>query len=347
MECRHSSLQMKAVAKNTVGAVIFTLVGLMSVVSSATTLRRNTNKGCDEQRLQQALSAISNKDYERACDELERLAQPKCDLASAAMLLIADSHCRAGLSLDLAQAEDGYYRWVEMFPNSDLVPPVLKKLAELHLRQLGGRDGSRHLAQANRVLQKIQTLRESHSESDDDAIMVGWLAITEEMLADHESKIARYYVDVACFQLAAAKGRCEIVLQKYPKYSGIDNVLWYLGQADEAIAQTEESENNISEAVTAYKKIVSEHPDSEFRDKAVERLKCLGSDIPETDSAVSDEFRERSSKVKGLLANFESSLRATPRRGIILDENDTVDNAFLNRAIQKAAYDHVTTREQK
>lgn len=334
---------MKTSVQRQVGLVVFLSIGSMAVVSTAGPLRRNPspNKSCDEQVLRQALRSIGEKDYEGARVELERLARPKCSLASAAILLIADSHYCGGLSLDLAHAEEGYYRWVEMFPDDELAPVVLRKIAELHLRQLISRDGSRHLVLANRVLQRIS---DSQLESEDNAIRPEWIAITEELLADHELKIAKFYLDIRDAPVAA-KARCQVAVQKYPRFTHIDNVLWYLGQADENLAQTEEWETNINEAVVSYKKIVSEHGDSEFRERAVERLKNFGIDIPDTDPEITKAFRERSSKLTALQSDFEA-LKQTTRRGVILDDNDRPNDVILKRVLRTAGIDGGSARQK-
>ena len=106
-------------------------------------------------------------------------------------------------------------------------------------------------------------------------------------------------------------------------------------QAEEGLAQTEEREDNINDAVAAHQRIAREHADSEYRDRAVERLKYLGCDVPEPDPEVNAKLRERTLKAKSILTDINGYVLGITRRGVLLNEEDEVASDDLNRILKE------------
>lgn len=77
--------------------------------------------------------------------------------------------------------------------------------------------------------------------------------VTEELRAEHDLKVARFYIEIR-ESPTGAKLRCEEILGKTPRFSKTDSALWFLAQADEILAQTEDREDNLNEAIAAYKR---------------------------------------------------------------------------------------------
>ncbi len=277
----------------------------------------------NEETFQNALTEIRVKDYEQGRHLLKKLVIRKCPLACAAMLLIADSYYREGGSRNLAEAESGYTRWLDLFPEQELAPLVMKKTAEAYLRELNGRDGSNHLALADRTLTKLQEL---YPQFGADPQVQEYVMVTQELRAQHELKVARFYLEMR-ESPTAAKMRCLEIVTKLPKFSGMDDALWLLAQADEQLAQSGGWEENTNEAITCYERIVREHFDSEYLDRALERLRYFGREAPEPDPEINAAFRERAAQVKRMLVNgyvFDIS-----PAGVFLNEEDEVDNDAL------------------
>jgi hypothetical protein len=248
----------------------------------------------------------------------------------AAMLLIADSYYREGGSRNLAKAEREYARWLELFPEAELAPLVMKQMADVHLSQLNGRNGADHILLAERALLKLQHL---YPQFSDDPSVQEYVMVTQELSAEHHLKIARFYIEVR-ESLEAAKMRCLEILKKQPGFTKIDIALWYLAQAEEGLAQTEEPEDNINGAIASYERIAREHAESEYRDRAIERLKYFGRDVPAPDPKINAKLRERASLVGRILTDInEYVLRVSPR-AVLLDEEDEVESDGLNKILK-------------
>jgi len=290
------------------------------------------NKDCNEEVFQNALNELRSKDYEQGRRLLTKLVGRKCSLAPAAMLLIADAYYREGGSRNLAEAEQEYARWLELFPEQDLAPLVMKKTVEVHLRELNGRDGSNHLESAYRALLKLQ---ESYPLFSADAGVQEYEMVTEELRAEHNLKVARYYLEVR-ESPTAAKMRCQEILRKTIRFSKTDSALWYLAQADEILAQTEDREDNLNEAIAAYRRIVSEYAAGEHRDRAIERMRFLGEDPPEPNPRIIAWGQERAAKARSILADIDGYVLGISRRGILLNEEDEAEAGVLNEILKEA-----------
>jgi outer membrane assembly lipoprotein YfiO len=315
------------------------VLGAAHGVSAAGSLHQSTweSKYCNYDVLQRAANEIRRKDYEQGRRLLKKVASSECSLMSAALLLIADTHYRESGSLHLEKASEEYTRWLGLFPEHEFAPLVMKKIIEIHMRQLNGRGGDNHIALAYRALLKIQ---DSYPQYRDDPEVQEYLMVTQELLADHNLKVARFYLDVR-ESAQAAMARCLEVITKYPSFSRTDTALWYLAQADEVLAQTEDGEDNIAKAIASYQRIAREHSDSEYRDRAIERLTLLGQPVPEPDQEINTRFRERASKIKSILVN--GYVLSISQRGVLLDEEDDVERDGLNRVLNQVSTPSAST----
>src|SRR4030095_9436539 len=151
------------------------------------------NSQCGEGVIHSALNEIRHKDYEQGRLLLKDLVVRECSLMPAAMLLIADCYYREGGPGGFANAEGEYAHWLEFFPQQELAPLVMKKIAEVHLRQIDGPNGVAHAAMANSSLLKLQ---QQYSQYSVDPTVQEYRRITEELLAEHQLKMARFYLDV-------------------------------------------------------------------------------------------------------------------------------------------------------
>ena len=310
------------------------VIGAANAASAAGSLHLESweNNDCNEEVFQSALNEIRHKNYEQGRLLLKKLVNRKCSLMPVAMLLIADSSYREGGSRCLGEAHGEYTRWLGLFPERELAPLVMKKLAEVHLRQLNRRDDV-HSSLANKTLLRLQDLCPQFSV---DPGVQEYIMVTQELHAEHQLKVARFYLDVR-ESAQVAKMRCLEILEKSPRFTKMDIALWYLAQADEGLAQTEEWEDNINEAIASYQRLAREHADSEYRERAIERLKYFGRDVPEPDPEVNATRRERASKVRSILADIDAYVLGISRRGVLLNEEDDVESDELSRMLKETS----------
>jgi outer membrane protein assembly factor BamD (BamD/ComL family) len=81
----------------------------------------------------------------------------------------------------------------------------------------------------------------------------------------------------------ASLARCEEIIAGNPNYSRIDEVLWFAGMSNLYLAQkkgkqepTLTTEQHFEQARKYLSQLVSDYPDSKFREKAEEELRKLG-----------------------------------------------------------------------
>ncbi len=279
------------------------------------------NEACNEEEILNAVNLIKEQHYRQGRRRLKRLVASKCSLMPVARLLIADCYYREGGSYNLAKAEVEYMNWLQLFPDHNLTPFVMQKVVEIHLRQV--LNNARHLWLANKILLKLQ---DSYPQFRDDPIVQEYHMVVEELLAEHDLKVAKFYLEVR-ESPEAAKARCMNIIEKWPGFSRLDVALWYL-------AQVEEAEANSNDFVEYYKRIVREYASSEYGNEAIAKLKHLGANVPEPDLEFNAKSRERLSKVSGILADIDAYARSITRRGIILDEKVEIEEYRYKLALQ-------------
>jgi tetratricopeptide (TPR) repeat protein len=85
-----------------------------------------------------------------------------------------------------------------------------------------------------------------------------------EVTAKHSLEVARYYLTRRkAYQ--GALDRLQEIIQTYPEFSKIDEVIYLAGEADVKLGRTDD-------ASKMYQKLIKESPDSELVKKARERL---------------------------------------------------------------------------
>jgi outer membrane protein assembly factor BamD (BamD/ComL family) len=88
-----------------------------------------------------------------------------------------------------------------------------------------------------------------------------------ETHAKHDLSVARWYMD-SRKAYAGARDRLKGIVDSYPEFSRVHEALFYLGQADEKLANNEE-------AASCYRKLIKDFPGSEYVKKAKDRLAVL------------------------------------------------------------------------
>ncbi|GIU81650.1 MAG: outer membrane protein assembly factor BamD [Acidobacteria bacterium] len=195
-----------------------------------------------------------------------------------AKLAIADSFYLEGTSSALIQAAAAYQEWLTFFPTHPLACRVLLKIAESEMRQIGLPD--RDITRAKRAEQRLKAFYQQCSDSPLKPEVDKRLEEVQNNLGLHNLGIANYYYNLSVKQgkggLKGAQSRYREILEKYPKFAYMDEVLYKL-------AVTYQIEEETDEAAKYFQRLVREYPNSEYVEKAKEQLQLMGASIPEPD----------------------------------------------------------------
>lgn len=242
------------------------------------------------------LFAMATKEVRKGRYEVGRLlyqtiitTYPDSPFLPMAKLAIADSFYLEGGSSSLIQAAASYQDWLTFFPTHYLSDRVLLKVAESQMRRIlrPGNDPTPARIAEQRLKAHLQQYPKSELRKD----VEDRLKEVQENLADYTRQIADFYYDKAINQdkqgLKGAQNRYREIIDKFPNYSRNDIVLFRVG-----VTYMREEEND--EAAKYFQRVVRRFPWSEYKENAIEQLKIIGAEIPETDpDAVDSKAPER------------------------------------------------------
>lgn len=246
---------------------------------------------------ERSLEDVKNKRFEVARLTLQTLLNtyPDSDYLDRAKLAIADSWYEQGGTTGLAHAEIEYKDFITFFPNSPHTAYAQYRAAMCHYRQLEKPDRDRtHTLRAER---EFQLLLKNFSDSEYAADGAIRLKEAQEVLAESEYRVGRFYFIKQSYRAAAA--RLEDLLAKYPNYSKRDEALWMTARSFDIMGLP-----NPERAALYYTRLVEHHPLNGHVNKAKERLAALGKPIPEP----SPEVLARAQQQKQLLAQYRRGL---------------------------------------
>ena len=190
-------------------------------------------------------------------------------------LAVGDSFYLEGDSSALIQAVAAYQDWLTFFPTHPLADRVVLKIAEAEMRQIGlpDRDATRAKRAETRLKALLQQYPNSFLKSDAELR----LKQVQDNLGLHNLLIASYYYTLSVEQkksgLKGAQSRLREIVDKYPNFSFMDEVLYKL-------AVTYLVEEETDQAARYFQKIVSDYPNSDYVAKAKEQLGVIGATIP-------------------------------------------------------------------
>lgn len=190
-------------------------------------------------------------------------------------LAVGDSFFLEGSSSGLIQAIAAYQDWLTFFPTHPLSCRVILKIAESEMRQIGlpDRDATRAKRAETRLKALLQQCPDSFLKGEAEAR----LKQVQDNLGLHNLLIANYYYTLSVDQqkggLKGSQSRYREIIDKYPNFSFMDEVLY-------KIAVTYLVEEETDQAARYFQRIVSDYPNSEYVDKAKEQLTLIGATVP-------------------------------------------------------------------
>jgi outer membrane protein assembly factor BamD len=248
-------------------------------------------------------------------------------------LAIADSFYLEGTTSSLIQAAQAYQDWLTFFPTDPLADDAMLKVAESEMRQMGLSD--RDVSHARKAEQRLKVLLQQHPQSALRPNVEERLREVQENLAMHNLGVARFYHDARYNKgrgsgLKGAQSRLKEIVEKYPHFSYMDEVLFRLGT-------TFQLEEEPDEAAKYFQEILRDHPNSDYAEKAREQLEIIGVPIPEADPARKNAPRpERPGFMQNVMQQVTGRAEITVSKdGILISKDskegsDLIDQALIN-----------------
>ncbi len=294
---------------------------------TATDVSDEPREGRDRELFQDALKEMKKKRYEQGRLLINTMITTYADspLLPMAKLTIADSYYREGGTSNLVQAEAEYKDWLQFFPNHELAPQVMLKMAEIHMRQVQTPD--REKEHAFLAEKQLMDLQRRFPEASRNLKVQEYLEVVQELLARHDLLVAKFYFERR-EAWKATESRCLDIVNKYPRFTDMDIALWFLARA-------QEEEENTEDAAKHYARIVREFPRSKYRDAAAEKLERFGKPIPDSIEEVEERISERRSMLSRAMDALFGPTLAVSKDGILLKRDDQL-NEETARLLEQA-----------
>jgi outer membrane protein assembly factor BamD len=262
-----------------------------------------------------------------------------------AKLAIADTFYLEGTTSALIQAGQAYQDWVTFFPTHGLSDDVCLKMGEVEMRRMGL--ANRDISPARKAEHRLKFCLQQFPKSalrPDIEIRLGEV---QENLADHEKDVGDQYFNKfyqhRANNLKGAQSRYREIVEKYKNYSGMAAVLF-------RYATTYLEEEEPDEATKYLQQLVRRHPNSEYAEKAKEKLAAIGAQVPDPDpDRVNFEEPKGPGMVGGVLREISGVVPKTViKDGVIISQsskgNDIIADVILNGGTLPANYDRPNHR---
>jgi outer membrane protein assembly factor BamD len=238
-----------------------------------------------------ALDATKRGHFDVARLDLQTLLNtyPDSQYQMKAKLAIADSWFREGGTAALTQAEQEYKDFITFFPNAPEAAEAQMRVGDIYFKQMDKPD--RDYAKATHAEEEYRLMLQQFPESTLVPQAKQRLREVQEVMATRESAIAAFYASHSN-NYPAAIARYQTVVDTYPQYSHMDDVLIGLGDAYEteakfvrtmklpeaAKAKLEKTYDDA--AIAAYSKVILEHSAAPHVEDARDRLDAMNVPIP-------------------------------------------------------------------
>ncbi len=260
----------------------------------------------DRQLYDKALIATKKGHFDVARLDLQTLLNtyPDSQYQMRAKLAIADSWYKEGGTAALTQAEAEYSDFRVFFPNSPEAAEAQMRIGDIYFRQMDKPD--RDHAKAIHAEEEYRRMLTDYPDSKLVPQARQRLREVQEALATREASIGDYYATHQNWPATIA--RYQTVVDTYPQYSHMDDVLIGLGDAY-AAQSTYIRTQNLPEAgkarllttydqkaANAYREVVLNHSASQHVEDARDRLAAMNVPIPNpsVDQAQSSQALENS-----------------------------------------------------
>ncbi|MGB9073372.1 MAG: outer membrane protein assembly factor BamD [Terriglobales bacterium] len=326
---------------------ILVLLGLLLAFTAACTNKKVTNplanvgsKQPDKVLFDRSMDAMKHNRFDVARMTLQTLINtyPDSEYIARAKLAVADSWYAEGGTTALQQAEIEYKDFKTFFPNMPEAAEAQLKVAHIQYQQMEKAD--RDYTHAMRAEQEYRSLIQEYPDSKLVPEAKQRLREVQEVLAEREYNIGHFYYLRESYPAAIA--RLKTLVDRYPLYSGADEVLYLLGQSYEAeIAMVRKNprmqevdkakmiEGFTKEAAAAYDRVIKRYPAMDRALDAKERLEALHQPVPRPTRAALElnkkevASREEPGMLSSVMRNFQK--RPDAERATKIGEPTLVD----------------------
>jgi outer membrane protein assembly factor BamD len=261
--------------------------------------------------------------YDRALDDMKhsrytegRLAlqtlintYPDSEYLAKAKLSLADSYFKEGGTSSLTQAIAEYKDFKTFFPFLDEAAYAQMQVGMCHYKMMEKAD--RDTSQAEFAESEFQAMLLEYPQSTIAPQAEQRLREVQEILADGEFKIARFYYGKVDYRAAAA--RLAEVTDRYPLYSQSDEALWMLADIymKTRLTQKDEDYRNVMSAAAgqSYARLAKDYPLSKRTPEAKARLKAMGMAVPEPDPNAMARMQKEQSYAKEHHTSYAAILK--------------------------------------
>ncbi len=245
----------------------------------------------DKALYDKAQIAIKKGRYDVARLDLQTLLNtyPDSQYQMRAKLAFADSWYKEGGTAALTQAEAEYSDFRVFFPNTPEAAEAQMRIGDIYFRQMDKPD--RDYSKAVHAEEEYRRMLTDYPDSKLVPQAQQRLREVQEALATREANIGAYYS--TRFNWPATIARFQTVVDTYPQYSHMDEVLIGLGDAYAAEAHFVRLQHQLPEAskarleriydenaASAYRKVVLEHSAAPHVEDARDRLASMNLPIP-------------------------------------------------------------------
>ncbi len=248
-----------------------------------------------------AMTDLKKKHYEEERLTLETLINtyPDSEYLDKAKLAVADSYYTEGGVSNLTQAVGEYKSFIVFFPFDDKAPYAQMQIGMAHLKMMEKSD--RDNSEALSAEAELQTFLLKYPDNKLAAFAEQKLRDVQEVIADGEYKVARFYYLRPDYQASAA--RLVELTERYPLYSQSDEALWMLSsiyaKAKAAESKNEDLRNHYADLEgKVLDRLVADYPLSPRVAAAKEELKGMGMDVPAADPAAVSRMKRQDAFVK-------------------------------------------------
>jgi len=196
----------------------------------------------DKQLYDKAVAQIASGHYDIGRLDLQTLLDtyPDSQYMMRAKLAVADAWYKEGGSAALTEAEQEYRDFITFFPNVPEAAEAQLRIGDIYFKQMDVPD--RDYSKATHAEAEYRTMLKQYPDAPkpilDDARQK--LREVQEVLADREAELGSFYATHANWPASIA--RYQTVVDTYPLYSHMDDVLIGSGDAYEAEAAVVRSE---------------------------------------------------------------------------------------------------------
>lgn len=239
-------------------AALFLWAGACSSVDPATRLTRELLSMPKEEAYAKGDALVAKKKWELGRQYLRFTAENYANdpIGKQAALRLADSYFQEGTALGFLEAQARYKDFRSRYPSHPKADYALFRLAQCSDKQAEAPD--RDQTNTRLAASSYRELLQLFPDSPYTAEARVRLTAMRELLAEHEFRVARYYMKRGAW--SAAKGRYEGVLAAFTSFGRMDRVLYDSGVIEKKLGRAEE-------AAAFWERLRRDYPESAWAKK--------------------------------------------------------------------------------